>query len=136
MTDSRRRPRKRPVNYLEVYNCDTGKFLGNVVDITADGLRLYSELVVIPGRTYAMRLTSAHFTDAREEIRFHAVCRWCKECTGHLLKGSFAAGFEITRLSVDDSESLNGMLQSPWFRDWRQLPDYEQIRRETGFPHK
>jgi hypothetical protein len=136
MSDSRRQPRKRPINYLEIYNCDTGKFLGNVVDITEDGLRVYSERVVIPGRTYSVRLTSAQFTDAREEIRFDAVCRWCKECTGHLLQGSFAAGFEITRLSVEDSELLHKLLGSSWFRDWRQLPDYEAIRRETGFPQK
>ena len=136
MDDARRRPRKQPVNYLEIYDCDSGLFIGHVVDITADGLRVYSEKVIMPGQTYSLRLTSAQFTESAQEIRFHAVCRWSKECTGHLLQGSFAAGFEITRLSLEDSERLEKMLASSWFRDWRQLPDYEAIRRETGFPER
>ena len=136
MDDTRRRPRRRPVKYLEIYSDDSNEFIGSIVDITADGFRVFSERVLIPGETYGLKLNSGQITETAVEIHFHAVCRWSKECTGHLLEGSFAAGFEITRLSLEDSDKLEQLLTSSWFRDWRQLPDYEAVRRETGFPEK
>jgi hypothetical protein len=43
MSDSRILIRKRPVNYLEVYDRNTGKFMGSVVDMTVKGCRLAAE---------------------------------------------------------------------------------------------
>jgi hypothetical protein len=134
MSEARRLERKQPINYLEVYHLDTGQFIGSVVDITTKGLRLYGEEPMELGRKQRMRLVSSRVPDVKVEITFEAVCVWCRECTGHLLAGSFGTGFEFTRISSENIEAIQEMLRSSWFRDWRQLPDYETIRRETGFP--
>jgi hypothetical protein len=134
MSESRRLSRKQPINYLEVYHLDTGDFVGSVVDITTKGIRLYGEKPLELGRKQRLRLISSRIPDAKVEITFEGVCVWCKECTGNLLAGSYGTGFEFSRISEDSLCAIEDVLQSSWFRDWRQLPDYETIRRESGFP--
>ena len=136
MSEARRQNRKRPVNYLEVYDRGNGKFMGNVIDMTNRGVRLHGERELIPDHTYTLKLVPAKFLEKREEIEFDAVCRWCNPCTGTLLKGSYGAGLEFVNLNVEVFEQIDNMINSAWFRDWHQLPDYAAIRKETGFPEK
>ncbi len=136
MSEERRLPRKQPINYLEVYHLDTGQFIGSVVDITTRGVRLYGEKPMETDRRYRMRLISARVPDAKVEITFEALCVWSRECTGHLMAGSYSTGFQFTRISEENVCAIEDLLHSSWFRDWRQLPDYETIRNETGFPRE
>ena len=135
MNSSRRaRSRKQPATYLEIYDRQTDNFVGTVVDFTVSGLRLYTENPLEPGHTYQWRLILHEPIQDHAQIVFDATCRWCKECSGKLLAGSFAAGLELTAIDQENRSLVEAMLDSAWFRDWRQLPDYEAIRRETGFP--
>jgi hypothetical protein len=45
-------------------------------------------------------------------------------------------GFEFKDLSPTDRDLIEQMIESSWFRDWRQVPDYEAIRQETGYPEQ
>ena len=137
MTPSRREhTRKQPTGYLEIYDRNSRKFVGTVVDFTISGMRLYAEKPLESGTAYQWYLSLHEPIHGQNKIPLEAECRWCRECTGKLLAGSFAAGMEFTSLSSLDRELIESMLDSPWFRDWRQLPDYEALRQETGFPEE
>jgi len=134
MKDARRQKRKQPVLYLEVYGRVTGEFIGNVVDITTGGIRLYGEKILKPGVIYPMRLVLPQPVKGAGEIEFDGKCRWCKEYRQHTLAGSYGVGLEFRNIPPRSVEIIEQMMASSWFRDWRQLPDYEAIRNETGFP--
>lgn|GEM_PF-577172 len=133
-TESRSSDRLRPVNYLEVYSCHTQKLIGSLVDITSRGLRLLCNESPEVGKTYAMQLRLPQPIKAAEEIHFEALCRWNMPSQSSLLAGTFSAGFEIVEIDPVSCDVLDAMLKSSWFRDWRQLPDYQAIRNETGYP--
>ena len=134
MSESRSQRRAQPVNYFEVYDRNTGKFQGKLYDINTGGLRLSSEQ---PFRTYVLyhfRLRLPQPIRGEREIDFDAICKWNVEYKTHLLAGTYTAGFQISHLTFENRELIDAMIRSPWFRDWREAPDYESIRRETNYP--
>jgi len=126
--------RKQPINYLEVYNRESCQFMGRILDITTGGMRLFGEVPFEENNTYEMKLTFPQPIKKIEEVSFDAKCVWCVEYTHSFFRGSHSAGFKLTNLSTADRELLESLINSPWFRDWRLLPDYEAIRRETDYP--
>ncbi len=136
MPSRREHFRKQPINYLEIFESDSGKFVGTVVDFNVTGLKLHTSRPLEVGTTYRWKLALREPIRGEAQILFDVVCRWCKEYTGHLLAGTFASGMEFSCVSENDRELIETMLDSSWFRDWRQLPDYEEIRRESEFPEQ
>ncbi|MCP4685268.1 MAG: hypothetical protein GY867_07445 [bacterium] len=136
MSEARILKRKKPINYLEVYDRNTGGFVGSVVDMTVKGCRLTAEEPLEPEVVYNLKLNLPQPIQKYTAVNFDAVCRWCKEYSRSLMSGSFGMGLEFYKLSPTDRDLIELMLESSWFRDWRQAPDYESIRKETGFPEK
>jgi len=136
MSDSRILKRKRPINYLEVYDRNTGKFIGSVVDMTVKGCRLTAEEPIDPEVCYNLKLNLPQPIQKYTAINFDAVCRWCKEYTQTLLYGTYGIGFEFNNVSATDLDLIEQMLHSSWFHDWRQVPNYEAIRKEAGYSEK
>lgn len=134
--DKRRQSRKTPVNYIEVYNADTEEFFGSLADLNVGGLRLLAPRELNRDRSYPLRLRLPRSIGEADEIHFTAACRWQTACSNALLEGSYHAGLEIVDLTPLDADLLSNLLTSAWFRDWRQLPDYDRIRRETGYPEE
>ncbi len=131
MTNLRKETRKQPITYMEAYDSETGKFLGKVVDVNRGGIRLFSERDFAVGTVYEMRLPLHEKIKGVGDVCFEGICRWRDEYAHGLLSGSIAAGFRYGGMTPQDRETLEAMLASPWFRDWRQLPDYAAIRAAT-----
>jgi hypothetical protein len=119
-----------------VYDRNTGKFMGSVVDMTVKGCRLAAEEPLDHDVLYNLKLNLPQPIQKYTAINFDAVCRWCKEYTGSLQAGTYGMGFEFKDLSPTDRDLIEQMIESSWFRDWRQDPDYEAIRHETGYPEQ
>ncbi|HOP06133.1 MAG TPA: PilZ domain-containing protein [candidate division Zixibacteria bacterium] len=135
-TNKRRHPRKKPINYIEIYDSETDEFLGSLADLNIGGLRLLAQHELARNRTYSMRMRLPRSVDETEEIFFSAACRWQLACTSALLRGSYHIGLEIVDIAPFDADMISSLLASSWFRDWRQLPDYDRMRRETGYPEE
>lgn len=136
MTDLRTHPRKRPINYLEVYERNTGEFVGSLADLTIKGCRLAAEKPLEPEITYNLKLNLPQPIQKYTAINFDAVCRWCKNYDRPLVESTYGIGLEFVDVSPTDRDLIEQMIASSWFRDWRQVPDYEAIRAETGFPQR
>jgi len=134
MPDSRSERRAQPVNYFEVYDRTDGRFMGKLYDINTGGLRLSSENEFRPYVLYHFRLRLPQPIRGEREVEFDAICKWTMEYKTHLLAGTYTAGFQISYLAFEHRELIQTMIRSPWFRDWREAPDYETIRRETDYP--
>lgn len=64
--------------YLNVFNAFTDKPIGHLGNVSLDGLMLISQLPVLVGGCFDMRLKIPG-PDALRHIDFSATCLWCRE---------------------------------------------------------
>lgn len=72
MEDYRNRPRKNTPHLVRVINDDTGKTMGRVVDITADGMMLVTKELIEPGKLYNFRIVLPIMIHHRSDINLQA----------------------------------------------------------------
>ena len=76
MDDYRHRPRKNTPHLVNVINDDTGKTVGRIVDITADGMMLVAKEKIVPGRNYNFRIVLPVMVHHRSEVSVVARAVW------------------------------------------------------------
>ena len=91
MRSQRRIERHQLPYYLKVFNRITDKPMGYIGNVSLDGLLLISQLPLLVGARFDMRLKipgqlEPHFID------FSATCQWCRE---DVTPGSFDSGFAL-----------------------------------------
>ena len=91
MRIQRRIERHQLPYYLKVFNRITDKPMGYIGNVSLDGLLLISQLPLLVGARFDMRLKipgqlEPHFID------FSATCQWCRE---DVTPGSFDSGFAL-----------------------------------------
>jgi len=63
---------------LLVYDLHTGMPMGQILDMSAKGMKLMSEEPVAVNRVYYCRMPLDYEINGCSEIFFDAECRWCK----------------------------------------------------------
>jgi len=76
MEDYRQRPRKNTPHLVKVINQDTGKTVGRVVDITADGMMLVTKDKIQTGKTYNFRIILPVMIHHRTDVCLEARAVW------------------------------------------------------------
>jgi c-di-GMP-binding flagellar brake protein YcgR len=76
MEDYRHRPRKNTPHLVRVINEDTGKTVGRVVDITADGMMLVTKHKIVSGKLYNFRIVLPVMVHHRSDVSLEARCIW------------------------------------------------------------
>lgn len=76
MPEHRRRPRKNTPHRANVLDDETGKPLGRIVDITADGLMLVSERPLEPGREITIKILLPAMFNNRTDIAVASRVVW------------------------------------------------------------
>jgi c-di-GMP-binding flagellar brake protein YcgR len=76
MEDYRHRPRKNTPHLVRVINDDTGKTVGRVVDITADGMMLVTKDKIIVGQHYNFRIVLPVMVHHRTDVTLEARAVW------------------------------------------------------------
>jgi c-di-GMP-binding flagellar brake protein YcgR len=78
MEDYRHRPRKNTPHLVRVINEDTGKTVGRVVDITADGMMLVTKDKVKVGQLFNFRIVLPVMVHHRSDVCLEAKSIWVK----------------------------------------------------------
>lgn len=69
-------------DYLKVYNRNTMREMGNIGNISCNGLMLISSIPVLIGAVYNMRIILPDQNNNSLVIDFDARCHWCKPDVG------------------------------------------------------
>ena len=69
-------------NYLKVYNRNSLREMGNVCNISSNGLMLVSCIPVLIGAVYNMRIIIPDEKGGQFFLDFDARCHWCKPDVG------------------------------------------------------
>ena len=107
MEDYRHRPRKNTPHLVKAIDLESGRAMGRIVDITADGMMLVSDTNVVPGRHYNFRINLPVMVHHRTDVCLEAKCVWSNKDEG----GKFyKAGFKFINLPGEDGFLLEDVM--------------------------
>lgn len=93
MTEERRKTaRIRLTPDIGVYDTQTKKRVGNLVDISTEGIMLAGGSAMRINTVYEFRVTMPISIYGKNEIIFNAVCLWCNRTTN---PSTYQAGFQL-----------------------------------------
>lgn len=107
MEDYRRRPRKNTPHLVRVLNVDTGRAVGRVVDITADGMMLVTKDKIKVGQVYNYRIILPVMVHHRSDVTLEAKAIWTKEDTN---SDYSKCGFQFIHLPAEEGFLLEEVM--------------------------
>jgi len=107
MPIQRRIERQQLPYYLKVFNRITDKPMGYIGNVSLDGLMLISQLPLLVGARFEMRLKIPG-QNAPRVIDFSATCQWCHE---DVTPGSFDSGFALVAPPAEFVEMVEALRQ-------------------------
>jgi len=112
--DRRKLKRRHLLYYLRVYNADTGRLLGHLVDISPGGAMVMSQCRRRIGRTVALRIVLPNQPRRTEIVEFEATTRWCRRDVN---PDFWDTGFETSGLTRRQAADLETLVEDYGFRD-------------------
>ncbi len=79
MSDKRDSIRRDATDPLLVYDIETNLPIGQVINLSDRGFKLMSEQPMETSRVYNCRMPIPENITDKDEIRFFAECRWCRQ---------------------------------------------------------
>jgi len=76
MPEKRKFNRIHLIHYLRLFDRKTGDLIGNLVDLTSEGLQLISETPIEPGRLLEIRMEFPEEVDGEREVQINAQAIW------------------------------------------------------------
>ena len=117
MIERRQHKRFKSPQPFEVINKNTDQQLGTLVDLSAGGLLLNTNSILLVNDIYTLRLIVEEPDEEPINIELSAEVVW-----SHLFEEENinCAGFLITEITEDDLENIEQLLDS-----WELIDDYE-----------
>ena len=109
MKDKRKHKRVNLIYYLEIYDNRTDKHLGNLVDITPEGLMMISEEEMPAGSDYHLRMLLPETAYGKKAISFKANSRWTKK---DMNPAFYASGYQIVDIGPVESETITSLIDN------------------------
>lgn len=100
-------PRQDTGSYFRAQNAATGEGLGEVVNLSPQGMGLRSERETRPGERIGVDVEWTDSSGATKNFALIVECRWC--CEGEVA-GTFEAGFEVVDMTPVQRMALKIMV--------------------------
>lgn len=114
MPERRKVKRRHLIYYLRVFDRTTGRQIGHVVDLTADGLMLMSERPIRVGRTIPMRMALPGDGRSEETLEFEATSLWASQDVN---PDFYDTGFKVEGLTRKQLARIETLIEDYGFRD-------------------
>jgi hypothetical protein len=113
MFDKRQNRRKNASVEFGVYESDTDRFFGCLVDLSVEGVKLVSESEIDSDILYHFKMKLPEKVRGTMYVEFEARSRWCEQVQD---SNSYETGFIFEDISRDDLEVVEALLDEPLFR--------------------
>ena len=107
MLDRRRLNRSHLIHYLQIVNPKTGKQIGNLVDITDEGIRIISPEALPVNQQIDLEITFPEEIHKKTRILVHSLVHWTSVDVNPDL---FSSGCSISLSSPDDEQVINELI--------------------------
>ncbi len=98
MQNRRKHKRGAPERYIPVVNRASGKRIGVLANLSAEGAMLITDGPIRSGTTLPCRVELPLPILDRETISFDAECRWCRK---NVDEGRWESGYQLTMSGID-----------------------------------
>lgn len=116
MRSQRRIERHQLPYYLKVFNRITDKPMGYLGNVSLEGLMLISQLPMLVGARFDMRLKIPGHDGQQHFIDFYATCQWSREDVN---PGNFDSGFALVAPPTEYVEMVEALRH---YFSFRPLP--------------
>lgn len=113
MSTQRRIERHQLPYYLKVFNQYNDKPLGYIGNLSLDGLMLISQLKMLVGGRFDLRIKMPGVDASEHWLDFTAVCQWCHE---DVTPGSYDCGFSLEAAPAEYAEMIQTLQRYFSFR--------------------
>jgi hypothetical protein len=111
---SRKLKRRHLVVYLKVYDRDSNEVLGNLVDITTEGLMLIADEPFDLEQSFRLRLDLGEHREKSRFVDLDAVSKWTARDVNPSL---YCTGFEFDDPSPQAAQAIRSIIQEIGFAD-------------------
>ena len=106
--NKRKEPRKRLIYYLKVFDDESNELIGNLVDITLNGMMLISASPLPLNKAYKLKIILPHKIQDKEDFKIGAESLWSKNDINPVL---FDSGLQFKDLNEQDKEIIEDLLR-------------------------
>jgi len=107
-TETRRLERAHLIYFLRVFNARSGDLLGQMVDLTTNGIMVIGEAAVAPRQKYTLRMDLPRNVPLGRHLTLEARCKWCRRDQG----GDFySMGFRIVDMSPEAHRVVEQLIE-------------------------
>ena len=112
--ERRSKPRKKTVYYFDVYDWNSDKLMGHVVDLTKEGMMIISDEELPKDTVFQLKMILPFEMDGIKQITFDAKSAWSAKDAN---PGYYNIGFKFTEISEEDVERIEHILEAYTFKD-------------------
>ena len=113
MHDKRKLKRVHLIYYLRIFDIETGKHVGHLVDITTEGIMMISEDTLRSGDDFSFKMLLPGTVTGRDEIIFKARCLWCRK---DFNPDFYVSGFKIEEISLKEIKTIAALINQYGFK--------------------
>ena len=114
MKNRRSEKRRHLIYYLQVFNGETDQFLGNLVDITPEGLMLTSERPIETGKNFKLRMNIQFLAQKEMHLDLNAESRWSSTDVN---PNYFDTGFRLQDVDSETKLIIDHLIKELGFND-------------------
>jgi len=104
---TRRLERAHLIYFLRVFDANSGDLLGQMVDLTTDGIMVIGEGAIPPRQKYTLRMDLPRNVAVGRHLTVEARCKWCrKDPSGDF----YNVGFRILDMSPEAHEVVDHLI--------------------------
>lgn len=113
MSEKRKLERRHLIYYLRVFDRETDKVLGHLINISPKGIMIMSEEPLEINRLFKLRMDLPVEIFEKTEIEFNAKSRWTKKDVNPEF---YDTGFSIANISSEEEKLLEKLIDDYGFR--------------------
>lgn len=107
MREHRRRPRKNTPHHVKVIDNETGRVMGRVVDITADGMMVICQQQLQVGRQFDLRIVLPVMVQDKMHVNLDSEVVYCNQDQN---PSFFKAGFRFLNVGGEEGFLLEDVM--------------------------
>ncbi len=129
MMNQRSLERKKTAVFFGVYERKSSKYVGRLVDITANGLMIMGKIAFEAKIVLELKIDLPQEINGKQYIEFYAKVVWCEQSKKTKL---FSAGMEFTNIAPEYTQLIDELIGSSVFNDTTgALPHTAKIENFT-----
>ena len=118
MSEGRKQKRKKTSAFFGVNDQSTNSFVGWVVDMSTEGLRLRSKAEIEIDSAFLFRIDLPFEINESNEIVFNAMSIWSSEVD---CKNEYNTGFKLIDVAIEEIAKIEEFIESSHFEDGDEL---------------